>query len=84
MRNRLIAVAGGLSAAGLVFVASVGLSLLVSRFTDSGFFGICGPYGSEAWIAVIVTLFLGAPVAGVVVGIMVAKRIWRRRSAPVA
>jgi hypothetical protein len=81
MRNRLIAIAGGVSVAAVVFVASVGLALQVSRFTNSGLLGICGPYGSEAWIAVIAALSLGAPITSMVIGIIVAKRIWRGRSA---
>jgi hypothetical protein len=79
MRNRIISIGAGVVAAGLVMVASVAVSDRVSGLTDSGLFGICGPYGSDAWISVIAVLFLGAPILGLLVGALVANRIWRRR-----
>ena len=65
--------------AALIFAAgSVAASMWLSDRTQSGLFGICGPYGSESWIAVIACLFLGAPVIGLSVGFFVASCLWRR------
>jgi len=71
-------VTGGLVAALAVAAASVATSIWVSGRTNSGLFGICGPYGSGSWIAVTATLFLGAPLIGITIGFLIAKRLWRR------
>jgi hypothetical protein len=47
IRRRLMAVTGDLTAALVVGAASVAISIWVSDRTNSGLFGICGPYGSS-------------------------------------
>ena len=68
----------GFSAALIFAAGSVAASMWLSDRTQSGLFGICGPYGSDSWIAVIACLFLGVPIIGLSVGFFVALRLWRK------
>ena len=61
----------------LALMACAGLSFGISTLTNSGLFGICGPYGSGVWILVSGALLLASPVVGVVAGVRTVRRLRR-------
>ena len=76
MRKRLIAIVVGALTLLAVSAVSIWSGFAVSARTNSGLFGICGPYGNEPWITVVALLILGSPLVGAVAAIAVARRLW--------
>jgi hypothetical protein len=56
----------------IVLTLSVVAAGLISKCTDRGLLGICGPYGDGMWVGIQAALLLGGLVAAVVVF------VWRR------
>ena len=59
----------------LTFVTGIAIACAVGKFTDSGFGGICGPYGPYAGLEIC--LFLGAFPFGLTIGAISAWRFYR-------
>lgn len=72
--------------AGVVFLAASSVTLFggwafaskVGAWTNSGPFGICGPYGEHGGL--VLSLVLGSVPASFVVGIFLARRCYRHFS----
>ena len=62
----------------VVVMAADGLAIAaISKQKGSGFLGICGPYGSDGAIYLMLALLVVGLIAAVVVGVVMGRRCYR-------
>ena len=80
----LISYATGALVFVVIMVADALLIAAISKSTESGLLGICGPYGSDAAIYSMLAVLVAGPIAGTWAGIVVGRRLFKRRTGALA
>jgi hypothetical protein len=77
---RLYSVVAGASISVGIFIVAIAAMMRLADVTNSGLFGICGPYGDDWSIYVQIVLLIVALLGSPIIGVSTGHYIYRRKA----